>query len=393
MTQKKFVRFNIPERVEHWILFLSFTTLAVTGLPQKFSSAGISQSLIVALGGIETIRIIHRIAATIFVLQSIYHFVIVGYKLYVRRVAPTMLPGVKDAVDAFQVATHNLGFRKEAPKMGRYNFTEKAEYWAMMWGLVMMALTGFMLWNPILTTRYLPGVIIPTAKVAHGWEAVLAVAAIIIWHFYNVHLKSLNMAMFNGKLSANQMEEEHGQELENIETGKAANPVIPEPVLHRRKLIYFPIATVIALAMTFGLYLLVTAESTATVTIPAPDEGVPVFSPQTPTPAPTETMTPVPPTPVPGATEASTTTWDGGINKIFADNCGSCHSSSGMGGLSVDDYASIMKGSSNGAVIVPGDPGNSVLVQVQQKGNHSGSFSDEDLKEVIDWIKAGAPEK
>ena len=394
MSEKQYVKFNIPERVEHWILFISFTTLALTGLPQKFIQAGISQWLIVTLGGIETVRIIHRVAATIFVLQSIYHFWMVGYKLYVRRMAATMLPGIKDATDALQAASYNLGMRKDAPKMGRYNFGEKMEYWALVWGLVVMGISGFMLWNPILTTRYLPGVIIPAAKVAHGWEAVLAVLAIIIWHFYNVHIKSWNTAMFNGKMSEGLMEEEHGEELEGIESGAAANPVIPAPVLRRRKIIYFPIATIVALALTFGLYYLVTAESTATSMAPVPEQGVPIFSPQTPTPAPTAEPTTVEPTTEGGAPAgAAATTWDSGIGATFQATCGTCHGAAAMGGLSVETYANIMKGGSTGPVIVPGDPDNSPLIQIQQKGGHPGTFSAEELQAVIDWIKAGAPEK
>ena len=112
-----------------------------------------------ALGGIESVRIIHRIAAVTIVLMSIYHVIVLGYKIWVRRVEMTMLPGLKDVTDALDVLRYNLGLSKEHPRMPRYNFGEKVEYWAMVWGTVIMAITGFMLWNPIFdrTLRARPG--------------------------------------------------------------------------------------------------------------------------------------------------------------------------------------------------------------------------------------------
>ena len=135
--------------------------------------------MIDAMGGIEMVRIIHRTSAVLLIVGTIYHFVAVAYRLYVRRVAMTMLPGLQDVKDGLQALGHNVGLVKTAPRMGRYNFGEKVEYWAVIWGTVVMVLTGFMLWNPIATTSFLPGQFIPAAKAAHGGEALLAVLSII----------------------------------------------------------------------------------------------------------------------------------------------------------------------------------------------------------------------
>ena len=188
-TTKFYLRFDVLQRIEHWVLVASFTTLAVTGLVQKFALFPLSPIIVRLLGGIESVRIIHRVAATVFLIEAIYHLISIGYKLYVEKKSASMLPGIKDLQDAFQTLAFNLGLAKERPKMGRYNFIEKAEYWALVWGLVIMALTGFMLWNPIATTRWLPGEVVPAAKAAHGAEAVLAVLAIMLWHFYHVHIR------------------------------------------------------------------------------------------------------------------------------------------------------------------------------------------------------------
>lgn len=382
-------RFGVGRRIEHAILLLSFTTLALTGLAQKYATSDISIFIISVFGGIETARIIHRIASIVFVVQSVLHFAVAGYLLYVRRLEASMLPGIKDGKDAIDTLKYNFGLSKEAPKMPRYNFAEKMEYWAMVWGLILMGLTGFMLWNPLITTRFLPGVVIPAAKVAHGLEAVLAVLAIILWHFYNVHIKHWNASMIKGGMTRHQMEEEHAEELAKIDAGAAAPPEISPAVRRRREMIYVPIATIIVLGLLGGIYWLVTAETTALETIAPASSSAPVFSPATPA-APTaapETAAPTEETAPPAApVAAAATTWDGGIGALFQTKCAACHGANAAGGLAVDTYANAIKG------IVPNDPTTSQIIVSQEKGGHMGQFSPEELQQIIDWVKAGAPE-
>ncbi|MRS03141.1 hypothetical protein EG832_07950, partial [bacterium] len=259
---EKILRFDKLRRLEHVLLIVSFTTLAITGLIQKYPNNAVSLGLVTLLGGIPFVRIIHRIAAVMFLLEAVYHFVMMGYILFVQRKKPTMAPGPKDAVDAVQATAYNLGLRKEAPKMGRYNFAEKAEYWALIWGLVMMGLTGLMLWNPIFTSKILPGQFIPAAKVAHGLEAVLAVLAIILWHFYHVHIKHWNWSMIRGTISREEMEEEHTLELEEIEKGQPV--ALPDAkVVAKRKKIFYPFAALTTIILVALIVAFVTFEDTA----------------------------------------------------------------------------------------------------------------------------------
>jgi cytochrome b subunit of formate dehydrogenase len=262
-------RFTRAQRIEHVLLFTSFTTLVVTGLPQLYSLTWIGSVTIWLFGGIEMVRIIHRAAAVVLMLETIYHGGIVTYKVFVKRVSLTMMPGWQDVIDAFQSLGHNLGLAKNPPRMGRYTFGEKAEYWAVIWGTVIMVLTGFMLWNPIATTRFLPGQAIPAAKAAHGGEALLAILSIITWHVYNVHIKYFNRSIFTGRISRHEMEEEHPLELAAIEAGETERPVDPV-ALRRRQRIFYPVAVVISVALLLGLYWFVTFEQTAIVTLPTP---------------------------------------------------------------------------------------------------------------------------
>ncbi len=157
----------------------------------------------------------------------------------------------------------------------------------MVWGTAVMGITGFMLWNPILTAQILPGQFIPAAKAAHGGEAILAVLAILVWHLYNVHIKMFNRSMFTGKMTRQQMEEEHAEELAEIEAGRS-RPA-PEPAaMRRRERLFLPVAILLAAISILGIVWFVSYETTAVATVP-PIGGGPAFAPlgRTPSPSPT----------------------------------------------------------------------------------------------------------
>ncbi len=271
----RFLRFPLIYRIEHWVQMLAFTTLAITGLVQKFSVVDISKFIIGALGGIENTRLIHRTAAVILMVEVVYHLGAVLYRVYVRRYRLSMMPSMQDLKDAIQALLYNFGLAKNRPQEGRYSFDEKVEYWAFVWGLVVMVITGFMMWNPLATTRLLPGEFIPAAKTAHGGEAMLAVLAIILWHLYNVLVRTRNKSMFNGYLSEQEMLEEHPLELADIKAGVARTPV-PQKLLARRRLIFWPSYGILGAVLLAGIYTFVTFEPRA-VAIEPPAETVVVF--------------------------------------------------------------------------------------------------------------------
>jgi formate dehydrogenase gamma subunit len=402
---RTYERFPFARRIEHWVMMLSFTTLAITGLPQRFSSSPISIAFVSMLGGIEALRTIHHFAAIVMMLGTAWHLLVFGYLAYVRHTRLTMLPSLQDMKDGWQAFMYNIGRAKTPPQMGRYTFEEKMEYWAFVWGAIIMGLTGFMMWNPITTARFLPGEVIPAAKAAHGGEALLAVLAIIVWHMYGVHIKRLNRSMFTGKMTEEEMLHEHPLELADIKAGMAERPLDPVD-LRKRQRVYLPIAAVLALFMLLGIYGFVNAEQTALTTIERQAPTVVVFVPWTPTPAPTITPT-VPATETapatatsadakqtPGTTAvASSLTWDSAIGPMLQEKCLPCHGPAASAGLNLSTYADAMKGGASGPVIVPGDGENSSLVTKQQAGGHPGQLTPEEIVQVIEWIDAGALEK
>jgi formate dehydrogenase gamma subunit len=264
-----YVRFSRSDRIQHALMVLSFLTLAVTGLPQKYIILNnrVLDGVIDLLGGIESVRIIHRVAATVLMLTTVYHLLDVAYRILVRRVSLSMLPRYQDVVAGLQAVRYNLGLAKERPRSGRYTWEEKVEYWSLVWGTIVMIGTGFMLWNPIATTRLLPGQFIPAARVVHGNEALLAILAVLVWHFYSVHLRHFNRSMFTGRMTEHEMADEHPLELERIKSSQAHPPDDPLALAHRRR-VFLPVAGVVAALLLAGIYWFVTFEQTAIETLP-----------------------------------------------------------------------------------------------------------------------------
>jgi cytochrome b subunit of formate dehydrogenase len=402
-TTRTYQRFPLARRIEHLAMMLSFITLGLTGLPQKFPSATLSIAFVNVLGGIESLRAIHHSAAVVMMLGTAWHIIVFGYMAYVRRTRLSMLPSLQDVKDGWQALLYNIGLAKSAPQMGRYTFEEKMEYWAFVWGAIIMGLTGFMMWNPLMTARFLPGEAIPAAKAAHGGEALLAVLAIIIWHMYGVHIKRFNKSMWTGRMSEEEMLHEHPLELADIKAGMAERPIDPV-TLRKRQRIYLPVSGLLTLFMLGGIYGFVNAEQTALTTTERQVPTVEVFVPQTPTPAPTQTPT-LPPTETPLATQtlpstdsaqatpASALLWEASIGPLLQAKCGTCHGAGALGGLNLTTYADALKGGISGPAVLPGDSANSLLVTKQEAGGHPGQLTPEEIAQVIEWIEAGALEK
>lgn len=379
--EKKYMRFSAFRRFQHWVNTVSFLTLALTGLIQKFNQAPISLFLLEALGGIEVVRIIHRVSAIVLVLIAIVHFGDAFYSWYVKRKPLSILPGKEDVTNAWGLVLYNLGIRKEKPKQGFFTFEEKFEYWALIWGTVVMALTGFVLWNPILANEILPGAWIPAAKAAHGLEAVLAILAIIIWHMYHVFIKHFNKSMYTGYMTEEEMKHHHAKVLEEPEY---VPPAKDDPRFQKRKRAFLRVYGVIAVALLVGLVWLVTAEQTAIATRPPVDdiEEVEAFDPLAPTEIPDY---------IPDEVTDLGGTWEGGIGE-FLSSCMLCHSGDDpAGGLDMSSYESVLEGGNSGPAIRPGASGVSPIVIWTQREDHPIQLRPAELGALRIWIDSGAP--
>jgi formate dehydrogenase gamma subunit len=220
-TESTFTRFSRSQRVEHVLLIISFTMLCLTGLPQRFFDAAWAQWLISLMGGLDTVRTIHHLFGIMLIFQGVYHLLVAFYELLFARSKPTaMIPRPQDVKDALQQVAHLAGMKVEKPRFRRYDFRHKVEYWSVVWGTLLMGVTGLILLFPIVTTRFLPGVAVTASRVAHSYEALLAFLAVVLWHFYNSHFAAeafpMDTSIFTGRISAEKMREEHPLEYQEL---------------------------------------------------------------------------------------------------------------------------------------------------------------------------------
>ncbi|MFN8005792.1 MAG: cytochrome b/b6 domain-containing protein [Terriglobia bacterium] len=236
-----FIRMNLAERLQHGFLILCFVLLVLTGLPLLTRPVSYTQGLFLFEWGFRLRGILHRGAGVGLILVSLFHLYYITATRRGREIFVALLPRMKDVSDALQTFGHNLGFSQslyrkgifkhffdrhpywlftEPPLYGRYNFIEKFEYLALVWGNLVMITTGAFLWATNLSLRWFPLWIYDIFKIIHGYEAVLAFLAIIIWHLYNVHLSRgvfpMSKVFLNGKITGKELREHHFLEYKSI---------------------------------------------------------------------------------------------------------------------------------------------------------------------------------
>ena len=213
----QFHRFNIFHRWMHFLVIVSFTTLVFTGMPLKYKESGWAQWVMDLFGGVTAAGVYHRIAAIITVFywgaEMVYMIVtIVASRGKMLRGPNSMVPRKKDLDDLVGMFAWFLG-RGAKPQFDRFVYWEKFDYLSLMVGTVIIGATGFMMWFPLETTQYLPGVFLNMALVIHSNEALLAAGVIFIFvHFFSAHLRPeafpIDKVMFTGSIPAHHYREE-----------------------------------------------------------------------------------------------------------------------------------------------------------------------------------------
>jgi cytochrome b subunit of formate dehydrogenase len=219
---RPYVRLNLDERIQHIVLMVSFTVLALSGFCLSFHWA---PPFIDGTQWEAIRRIIHRVAAVTFILLSLYHLYYITFTSRGREIFKAFMPVSQDIWDVIQQFKFYLGLTNERPKFGKYNYVEKAEYLALVWGTVIMISTGAIMWFKTEATAFLPKWSLDVADLIHFMEALLASLAIIVWHFYyviiNPDISPMNLTWLIGGLTEEEMEHEHPLELEEIKEEEA----------------------------------------------------------------------------------------------------------------------------------------------------------------------------
>ena len=217
----KAIRMSLRFRLQHIMLMALLLVLAVTGFALMYHENSLARWIIRMEGGVHNRGIVHRIAAVLLMANLVYH---VFYMLFSREGKPELRQLFirrQDIDDFFQSLRYNLGTAKEYPRFDRYGYKEKFQYWGASAGIVLISLTGIMLWAEEFSMFLFPKVVLDLVLIIHGYQGLLAFAVLFFWHLYNVHLHPsvfpMNPSWITGKVSAEWLREEHPLEYEKLE--------------------------------------------------------------------------------------------------------------------------------------------------------------------------------
>ncbi len=204
------VRMSGNQRAQHLVLLLSFFVLVITGFALKYPESWFAAGL----GMGEKARgVLHRVAAAALIAAGCYHVLYLAITGEGRKLIRALVPVLHDARDLRDTMRYYLDGGVARPRYARFSYAEKMEYWALVWGMLVMASTGVMLWAKVTFGHFLPRWLFDVATAVHFYEAILATLAIVVWHFYQVFFDPdvypMNWAWFDGKMSLHHYREEH----------------------------------------------------------------------------------------------------------------------------------------------------------------------------------------
>lgn len=231
--KRRLLRLDVGQRVQHWLLAISFILLVLTGMPLKFSAEPWAQELVALFGGISGARLIHRINAIVITITWFYHWYYLGRALVAdvarrRRDDPSRGLLVHAALSVYhspitlrpvdflhfaQLFLHLLGLRRHRPEHGRFHFSQKFEWMAVFWGMIIIGSSGAALWAANLLPGLLGGRVLNFALIAHSDEAFLAFIYIAVVHFvavvFSPSVFPLSKGSLTGEMPAVELAEAH----------------------------------------------------------------------------------------------------------------------------------------------------------------------------------------
>lgn len=157
-------------RINHWITAACMIVLLLSGFAFFHPSL---YGLTALFGGGQTARWLHPIVGLVLVLSFFGLFV---------QMWRLNLPRREDAEWSRKIGDVIQGNEENLPELGKYNLGQKLVFWGMAGLILVLVVTGVMIWE-----EYFPGLVsIPVRRVALAVHAIAAVLTVLVFilHVY-----------------------------------------------------------------------------------------------------------------------------------------------------------------------------------------------------------------
>ncbi|VAX40309.1 hypothetical protein MNBD_PLANCTO03-1512, partial [hydrothermal vent metagenome] len=260
-------RFTALNRINHALVVITFFGLTATGIPLVFSHQEWAGVLAGFFGGIETAGLWHRVFATMLIVNFVLHFIGLA-RAFRRRTCSwhhwlfgpgSLVPRWKDITDCVGMFKWFAGLGR-LPRFDKWTYWEKFDYWAEVFGSMIIGGTGLFLWFPEIASKIVPGWAFNVAMVVHGYEALLAIGFIFTIHFFNAHVRPgtfpVDEVMFTGSVPEEELKEQRPEEYRRlIESGQLDALRVPAPARERHPL--FVLVAVVSVGIGVTLLALI----------------------------------------------------------------------------------------------------------------------------------------
>ncbi len=218
--ERSIERINLQLRVQHFALMVSVTLLILTGLALLYRDSAFGRLLIALEGGFEARGTIHRVAAVLLMATALYHLLYILFSRQGHDEFMQLLIRAQDFKDYAAAVLYDLGMRAHKPQFDRYSYREKFQYWAFAFFVIVMIISGFILWFHDWFFGLLPKWAFDVAIAVHSGTGTLILIVLTLWHFYLVHLSPgrfpIDWSFWDGKISEKQLQEEHPLEYQRL---------------------------------------------------------------------------------------------------------------------------------------------------------------------------------
>ena len=187
-NKENIYHFNLIERIQHIILFVSLTMLTFTGLSLLYYDTWFGRFMMQIEGGYQNRGMLHHIFAFVLISVSIFQAFYVTFSDKGHKDVFNIKFFKKDFKNFTFHIKYIFGIIKEVPGNTGYTFAKKFHYWLVVCICAAMIVTGLVLFSRVSGLgMFIPKWLWDITILIHSKIAIINLLTLFLWHIYNVH--------------------------------------------------------------------------------------------------------------------------------------------------------------------------------------------------------------